>query len=112
MTNGVRQGGILSPVLFNLYMDDLSRTLVFTTGCMVGDGRIHHLMYADDLIVMSPYSAGRQQLLRVCSNYELQHDIKFNAKKSVVMIVRTKEDRKLCFPSFYLSGQDLTWLLK
>ena len=27
ITNGVRQGGILSPFLFNLYMDGLSREL-------------------------------------------------------------------------------------
>ena len=103
----------MSPVLFNLYMDDLSRALeVCKTGCMVGDRCINHLMYADDLVVMSPYSAGLQQLLRVCSNYGLQYDIKFNVKKSVVMIARTKEDRKLCLPSFYLSGQELNVVAK
>ena len=26
-SNGVRQGGILSPILFNLYMNDISNTL-------------------------------------------------------------------------------------
>ena len=61
VTNGVRQGGILSPILFNLYMDGLSRELEeCKTGCMVGNQLINHLMYADDLILMSPYSAGLQ----------------------------------------------------
>ena len=32
-------------------------------------------------------------------------DIKFNPKKSVIMVARTKEDQKLKFPSFYLSDQ-------
>ncbi len=108
MTNGVRQGGILSPLLFNLYMDDLSVELnECKTGCVIGDSLINHLMYADDLVILSPYSSGLQQFLRVCSFYGVQHDIVFNTKKSVVMIVRTKEDRKQKFPFFYLGDQVL-----
>ena len=113
VTNGVRQGGILSPFLLNLYMDDLSRKLKeCKTGCMVGDKVINHLLYADDLVVLSPYSAGLQQLLRVCSEYGIEYDIKYNSKKSVVMILRTKEDKKLHFPSFYLNDSELTTVTK
>ena len=55
MTNGVKQGGILSPVLFNLYMDGLSKRLTMCrTGCMVGERLLNHLMYADDLVIMTP----------------------------------------------------------
>ncbi len=47
--NGVRQGGILSPVLFNLYVDDLSKRLnACKSGCMIGDKLVNHLMYTDD----------------------------------------------------------------
>ena len=52
-------------------------------------------MYADDLVFVSPYSAGLQQMLRICSNYGMQYDIKFNSKKKVVMIVTTKEDQNV-----------------
>ena len=77
VTNGVRQGEILSPYLFNLYMNDLSdRLLECNTGCMVGDEVINHLMYADDLIVCSPTASGLRQLLNVCSHYGESHDIK------------------------------------
>ena len=108
VTNGVRQGGILSPILFNVYMDDLSKELnKCKTGCLVGKSLINHLVYADDLVIMSPYSAGLQQLLRVCSEYGLQYDIKFNPKKSVIMIAKTKEDQKLRFPTFFLSDRPL-----
>jgi len=56
------------------------------TGCVVGESLINHLIYADDWVILSPYSAGLQQLLRVCSRYGVHYDIEFNSKKSVIMI--------------------------
>ena len=92
--NGVRQGGILSPALFNLYMDDLSRQLrACNTGCMIGNSVVNHIMYADDLVIFSPSNAGLHQFLTICSVYGVEHDIKYNANKSVVMISRTKDDK-------------------
>ena len=43
----------------------------------------------------------------VCSKYGMSFDIKFNTKKTVVMISRTKDDQKLTFPSFSLAGEVL-----
>ena len=48
ITNGVRQGGILSPLLFNVYMDALSSSLSSTPiGCSIGGVMVNHIMYAD-----------------------------------------------------------------
>ena len=58
-------------------------------------------------MVLSPSSAGLQQLLDTCTVYGMQHDIIFNASKSAVLICRTKEDKRLNFPLFKLSGNSL-----
>ena len=55
MSNGVRQGGILSPFLLNVYMDDLSVNLKkCPTGYIAGGTVVNHLMYADDIVLLSP----------------------------------------------------------
>ena len=54
-SNGVRQGGILSPLLFNLYMDDISNTLNSSRqGCIINGVPVNHIMYADDVVLIAP----------------------------------------------------------
>ena len=61
VTNDVRQGGVLSPQLFNVYIDGLSDILHKSTiGGSLGGKRINHLLYADDLCIVSLSSAGLQ----------------------------------------------------
>lgn len=43
----------------------------------------------------------------VLGSNSIDHDIKYNAKKSHIIIVRSNQDRKLTFPTFYLSGSPL-----
>ena len=54
MGNGVKQGGKLSPLLFNVYMDNLSVQLHRQPiGCSLGTAVVNHLRYVDDLLVCS-----------------------------------------------------------
>ena len=97
VSNGVRQGGILSLYLFNVYIDDLSAALTkCRTRCCINDMNINHLMYADDLVVFSPSSVGLRELLSVCEMYGLNHEIRFNHKKSAIIISRGKYMKNLC----------------
>ena len=62
VNNVVRQGGILSPYLFNVYMDDLSQSLnCCKTGCLSCEIMINHLMYADELVLLSPSATGLRE---------------------------------------------------
>ena len=61
VTNGVKQGGILSPALFILYIDDLSvRLSKLGLGARVAGHVLTHLGYADDLCLLSLTGARMQ----------------------------------------------------
>ena len=50
ITNGVRQGSILSSYFFAVYIDDLSKELnKMKVGCFVGKSLVNHLLFAYDL---------------------------------------------------------------
>ena len=97
LNNGVRQGGILSPLLFSTYMDDLSRSLqTLSVGCYMHDCLMNHLFYADDACLVSPSVKGMQRLLDKCTEYASVHDIQFNTDKSVCMLI-LKSNKKVVF---------------
>ncbi len=75
VSNGVRQGGTVSPYLFNVYMDGLSYELnACKIGCASGDMIINHLMYADDVIILCPYSRSLAKLFCICAKYGIEND--------------------------------------
>jgi len=51
---GVRQGGVLSPILFAVYVDDIIVNLRESRmGCSINGLYIGCVMYADDLLILS-----------------------------------------------------------
>ena len=73
ISNGVRQGGILSPKLFSVYLDDLSKLLISSgIGCFIDNVCFNHVFYADDLCLMAPCAIALQELLHICHNYSIQ----------------------------------------
>lgn len=111
--NGVRQGSILSPILFNVYTDDLSKRLNNVDHGLSTCGSIkNHNLYADDISLFAPTQSGLQALLDVCTEYGLEHDITFNPVKSVCLAFLPKwfPNSSLCDPS--LSSYNLKFVEK
>ena len=91
VSNGVRQGSVLSPYLFALYLNDLSTNLnAIKSGCVIGNALVNHLFFADDLCLLSPSCSGLQDLVDICSSYAVPHNIVFNCKKSVGVLFPSK----------------------
>ena len=107
VTNGVRQGGILSPFLFTLYVDDLSHKLNNAkVGCHINNVCINHLFYADDLCIMAPSPVGLQLLIDIGASYGFENDILFNRSKSVCIVVKLM-GRNVSTPLMFLNGDAL-----
>ena len=84
---GTKQGGILSPSFFAMYMHDLIEKLkVSGYGTYVIQMCIACIFFADDIVLLSPSRHGLQQLLNICVTYCSKFCLDFNVKKSKVMI--------------------------
>ena len=65
-SNWIRQGGQLSPLLYNVYTDDLNHHLQAAgVGCYVGGAWVNSLSYADDMVLLAPTVTALQKLLGV-----------------------------------------------
>ena len=110
VSNGVRQGGILSPYLFSIYLDDLSQKLnTVRAGCYIGNVCLNHIMFADDICVFSPSLLGVQDLLNVCHMYAMSHHIDFNHRKSFGMTLALKSFTLSLSPKLLLGNSTINF---
>ena len=64
---GVKQGCLLSPILFSLYLNDLEDSI--GGGVLIGSLKIRLLAYADDVCVISDSVQGLQVMINALENY-------------------------------------------
>lgn len=86
-SEGVKQGGIASPHLFNFFINGLiEECLKLDLGAKICKANVSVIAYCDDIILISPIKAHLDKLLDCCADYACKWKIEFNPKKSNYMV--------------------------
>ena len=91
---GVRQGGITSAFLFNIYNDEILRKISHEkAGCYLGINKINVQAYADDIVLISSSVSSLQKLINKMHALINEYELFINVNKTVVMIFNNKVSR-------------------
>ena len=102
-SEGVKQGGTLSPHLFNFFMNKLLVDCINKNiGARVGPVNVSIIAYCDDILLMSPVSGHINILLDACAEYAGKWKLEFNSSKSEHYITGPRE--RECKTQFMLNG--------
>ena len=80
----VKQGGVLSPILFSVFLNSIIICKIRTSGygACIGSHYFGCLLYADDIMLVSHSVNVMQIILDICSEEAVSLDFTFNTKKS------------------------------
>jgi len=107
---GVRQGGVLSPKFFALYIDDVIKVIQRSNiGCMIGIIKVNIFLFADDIIMLAPSVDALQKMIVLCESQLAYLDMALNAKKSVCLRIGSRY-RDDCSNLITASGETLCWV--
>ena len=89
--NGVKQVGVLSPILFAMYTDgSLERLKNTGVGCHIGSRFVGAFAYADGITLLASCKSALSILIRVCEIYAAEYDIMFNGDKSKPLFFKSR----------------------
>lgn len=93
---GVRQGCILSPVIFNLYSEYIFREALqdIEAGILLNGERLNNIRYADDTVIFADNLASLQLLMDSVTSYSRQYGLEINTKKTKFMIISKDQNTR------------------
>jgi hypothetical protein len=111
VTNGIKQGGVLSPLLFGVYIDVLIKKLRSSGfGCTIGPHYTGCIVYADDIVLLSPTKMGMEHMIKICQEYSDEYHVTFNSLKSQYIVFgqagRVRHYQGILIGGNYISRQD------
>ena len=90
ISNGVKQGGVISAPLFALYIDPLLKKLNSSKqGCHIGHLAANAFGYADDILLLTPLCEALKNLIKICENFAVEYKLNFNPKKCKILVYST-----------------------
>ena len=105
---GVRQGGVLSPDFYSIYIDELVHQLrASRKGCYMFHLFAAALCYADDVAILAPSIKGLTALLSICENYCIEWDICLNPKKTKLLYFGRRMETNF---NLTLNGKVIEWV--
>lgn len=91
ITVGLKQGCILSPIFFILFIEDLIQIL--PGGVQIGNILIKLLLYADDIIFLAETPESLQFMINRLAEYCKKWNLIINLEKSKVVVFKSKRGR-------------------
>ena len=76
--------------------------MVLMLGASLDWLKINHLIYADDIVLISPSAKGLQILLSICTTFGIEFNNKFNLDKCRIMVFSNFQN--ICVPNFILNN--------
>ena len=83
--NGVKQGKVLSPLLFNVYLDELFLLREQGVGCHMNGMFVGAFCYADDVTLLAPAGIALNAMLDRCYRFADAQNLIFNLSKTKCM---------------------------
>lgn len=94
---GVKQGCVMSPWLFILYMDKCMQVLKgLNLGVTMSDTKVCSLVYADDVVLVTENAYDLQRLVSKMNEECQKSDMKMNVTKSNVMVFERDVNVTIC----------------